>query len=60
LRVHAKGEKAGFSKLTEKEVLEIRNKFIPKIYTQRMLAREYNVKPCNISFIINRKSWKHV
>lgn len=56
----AKGNDIPTSKLTEKEVLEIRNKYIPRIYSIRMLAREYNVAYDSIWSIVNKQSWKHI
>lgn len=52
-----KGEKNGKSKLTRKQVNEIRSKYIPRAYTQKMLAEEYDVTPDNIKQIISRKTW---
>ncbi len=54
------GEKHGMHKLTEQEVLEIRQKYIPRIYTQKQLAEEYGVSQCEISKILNDKIWKHI
>lgn len=48
------------SKLTEAQVLEIRAKFIPRVYGRRQLAFEYKVYPSTIKDIIMRKSWKHI
>lgn len=47
-----------YAKLTEKQVEEIRAKYIPKIVTQKMLAKEYGVSRENIKFIISNKTWK--
>lgn len=55
-----KGELNGQSKLNSKQVLEIRSKFKPRVYTREMLSIEYNVKPSCIKDIILRKSWKHI
>jgi hypothetical protein len=55
-----KGEDNGSSKLTEKQVLEIRAKFKPRKYTREMLAIEYNVKASTIKDVILRRSWNHV
>ncbi|HNZ67149.1 MAG TPA: HNH endonuclease signature motif containing protein [Planctomycetota bacterium] len=54
------GIKNGRHILTEKEVLEIRQKYIPYKYSQQKLADEYGV--CNqlVSCIINNKIWKHI
>lgn len=51
------GEKNGHSILSEKIVLEIRNKYIPKKYSMRMLAKEYGVTPQNIFSIVKNKTW---
>lgn len=55
-----KGEKQGLSKLTEQQVLEIREKYAKGNITQKKLAEEYGVtEPC-IRYIINRHTWKHI
>lgn len=48
------------SKLTEKEVLEIRKKYSPLKYTQKMLGKEYGVSRFVIRDIVNRITWKHI
>lgn len=48
------------AKLTEKQVLEIREKFIPYVYTTIMLAKEYGVDPSTIGHMIKRRIWKHI
>ena len=47
-------------KLTEKQIKEIRNKYIPKIYHTYMLAKEYNVHQSTIFDIISNKIWTNV
>lgn len=54
------GEGNHFSKLTGDQVLEIRSKFIPRIYTRSILALEYGVKEACIKDILLKKSWKHL
>ena len=54
------GEKHWNHKLTEQEILEIRQKYIPYKYTQQQLADEYGVSNQQISDIINNKKWKHI
>ncbi|HGO1484269.1 TPA: NUMOD4 domain-containing protein [Staphylococcus aureus] len=54
------GENHGMSKLTNNEVLEIRKKYLSKNYSQRKLAKEYNVSQKTIYNIINKKQWKLV
>lgn len=60
LQKSRKGEDNNFSKLTKKEVIEIKNKYIPRLYTQDRLAKEYNVKRNTISYIVNNINWKDV
>ena len=50
------GEKHHFSKLTEKQVLEIRASNLP----HKELAEIYNTGRPNITQIINRKRWGHI
>ena len=58
--VDCTGEKSGMHKLTELQVIEIRKKYVPHVYTLAMLAKEYGVDSTNISCIITRKTWKHL
>jgi len=60
LNVPCPGEKHGMAILTEVEVLEIRSKYVPRIYTQPMLAREYGVSVPTVCAIITRRLWKHI
>lgn len=48
------------AKLTEKEVKEIRLKYIPYKYTLDMLAKEYGVSRDNIKQIVEMKIWKNI
>lgn len=54
----AVGEKMGKSKLTEKQVKEIRQKY-PSINGPQ-LAKEYGVRHAMIYNIIKRKNWTHL
>ena len=54
------GEKIYNSKLTEKQVLEIREKYSRGGISYRKLAKEYGVSHYIIQCIINRKNWKHI
>lgn len=54
------GEDHHSSKLTEKQVKEIRKKFNPRIYTIQKLANKYNVSNATIQDIIYRRCWKHI
>ena len=53
------GSKNGFSKLTEKQVVEIRSKYKPHHYTRDRLAKEYGVTVACIKDVLYRR-WKHV
>lgn len=55
-----KGSLNGWAKLNEGQVVEIRSKYIPRVYTREMLANEYGVKASCIKDIVNRKSWTHI
>lgn len=54
-----KGSKCPNSKLTEREVLNIRKEFISKTNVQD-LALKYHVRPNTIHQIISRRNWKHI
>lgn len=54
------GSAHGRSKLSEKEVIEIRTKYIKRIYSLNKLASEYNVCINTIHTIIKRVTWKHI
>jgi hypothetical protein len=55
-----KGEEIGNSILTEKQVLEIRKRFKPRVCGRKMLSKEFGVQPSTIKNIILRKTWKHI
>ncbi len=55
-----KGEKQGLSKLTEKQVLEIRAKYQNGGKSYSKLAKEYCVHKSSIREIIKRITWKHI
>lgn len=54
------GELNGQSLLTAPQVMEIRNKFKPRLTTRKELAIEYGVTESCIKDIVARKSWKHI
>lgn len=54
------GENSGSSKLIEEQVLEIRDKYKPRIYTRKKLATEYSVSEHTIKDILARRTWKHI
>ena len=53
----AKGELNGNSKLTAKDVKNIRDSFEPYIYTSKMLAEQYGVNQSTIKRILSGKTW---
>ena len=54
------GEQCGNHKLTEKEVVEIRKKYIPREYTLHKLAKEYNIDFTTVHNIVKRQTWRHI
>lgn len=58
LRITARGEAQGLSKLTKKDIMIIRA-MKGKAY-QKNIAKKYGVSECTISHIMNRKTWKHL
>lgn len=55
-----KGEEIGNSKLLEFQVIEIRNKFKPRVYSRAKLAKEYNVSEATIKDILYKRTWIHL
>jgi DNA-binding NarL/FixJ family response regulator len=58
-RGDTRGEKSGGSKLTEREVLKIRER-LARGETQTSIAEKYGVTQTTISFIALRQTWKHI
>jgi len=58
LQVSLKGENHNMSKLTEKEVLEIRT--LKGVITHKELGEKYGVSRQTISKIMNNTLWKHI
>ena len=54
------GERHGLHKLTEKQVISIRNEYIPGINGYIRLANKYNVSFGQIRCIIKCTVWKHL
>lgn len=55
-----KGENNGASKLTDRQVVEIRNLHKSGKYTTYKLGEMYNVHRSTISYIINNKTYTHL
>lgn len=58
--VNVTGEKHGMHKLTEEQVIDIRAKYIPHVYSLSMLAKEYGVHLSAIYCVVKYTTWKHV
>lgn len=58
ISISNRGENNGLSKLTESNIIEIRNLY--GTLTQKHLSEKFGVSKSSISDIINRKSWKHI
>jgi group I intron endonuclease len=52
------GENSVNSKLKLNQVLEIRAKYIPRVYSSYKLAKEYNISRQQVNRIINNIDWK--
>lgn len=59
-RTRYMGEGSVTVRLTESQVIEIRAKYKPKIFTTLMLSKEYGVSLSAISAILKRRSWCHI
>jgi len=55
-----KGERNATSKLTKKQVLDIRKMYATGEYTQKNIADEYRTVQATISSVIRRVNWKHI
>lgn len=53
-----KGEENGNSRLTEKQVEEIRSMYASGEYTQKGLGNQFGVSQTMIFYIVSRKQWK--
>jgi hypothetical protein len=52
------GEKNPQSRLTWKDVDEIRRRYVPRRVTLRQLADEYGVSETTVSLVVNGKIWR--
>lgn len=60
LQFPIRGEKHYSAKLTCEEVKSIRNLYIPRKYSQRRLAKEFNVHQSSIKDILSGKNWGYL
>ena len=56
----SKGELNHQSKLTGDDVAAIRAEYVPRIVTQRALAKKYGVNQALIWAILHRRIWQHI
>ena len=54
------GESNVRCKLREKDVINIIHLWNTKLFRQQEIANLYNVSRRNISYIVNRQTWKHL
>ncbi|MGD0340522.1 MAG: NUMOD4 domain-containing protein [Bacteroidales bacterium] len=54
------GDKCGLTKLTEAQVSDIRKIYKTGLFSQRIISLEYGVDQSLISYIVNRKTWRHI
>ena len=57
---HLLGEDNPKSKLTEADVLEIREIYNPNTWSTRVLAERFKVSQTKIRQILTREAWKHI
>jgi hypothetical protein len=59
-KIAMQGELNGNSKLTPKEVRQIRSMYIPRKVSTRRLARKFNISQREIFDIVTNKIWRHI
>ncbi|MFZ3166397.1 MAG: HNH endonuclease [Candidatus Methanoperedens sp.] len=57
---HPVGEQHGRSKLTEKQVGEIRKLYSTKNYTQETIRKKYGISKGSIYYILKNREWVHI
>lgn len=58
--VHLRGEDVFLSKLTDVEIIEIREKYSTGEHSFSSLGRDYNMHYSSIADIVRRHTWKHI
>lgn len=56
----ARGERSARSRLKPEQVIEIRRAYAAKELNQVQLAEIYKISQASLSYLILRKSWKHI
>lgn len=59
-RTDNKGSYHNMAILNEEQVLQIRSKYIPRIYSAKKLSIEYSVAKSTILAIVNKETWSHI
>ena len=54
------GEDSGNNKLTEEQVIEIRERYAVEKISQAELGRQYGLTPQGVSRIVRGETWKHL
>lgn len=54
------GENVGSSKLSEEQIISIRSEYASGKYSQRAIAKKYNISQRHVGRITNRDMWKHI
>jgi len=55
-----RGEKNPNAKLTDEQVIALRQRYATGGVTAAQLAREYGVSQAMVGLIIHRRNWKHL
>ena len=58
--LHPKGINIGTHKLSEKQVFEIRKKYLIGNISQRKLAKEFNVCQSTVGYLLRNETWKNL
>ncbi len=57
---HARGERNGHAKLSDKEILEIRTLYAEGKLFQKEIAAKFGIDQGHVSHIVNGQAWKHI
>jgi hypothetical protein len=57
---YAKGEDHHFSKLTESEVIQMREMWETEEYTQKFIANQFGIHISTLNNIIKKRYWSHI
>lgn len=54
------GESSGSAKLTNEDVVFIRNAYENKTHTRAQIAEMFKINKCHVNSIVSRRTWKHI